>query len=198
VTREVCEQVCVAPEQCRQIPIPAKYETVCEQICVCPAKTEWRKVACEPNTLNQGEQVGECWTLAEIPPVYETRSKQVCVAPASCRQEIIPAQYETQTRTVTECEGYYKSIEIPPVYETRCREEMVCPARWEWRRTHECEVPGVCPPPCGETAPAPGMGFADPMAAPAPQTPLTGAPPGFDDAGLPPAGELPPADPFAR
>ena len=192
VTKEVCEQVCVQPESCRQIPIPAQYETVCEQVMTCPGKTEWRKVACEPHSLSEGEQLGECWTLAEIPPVYDTRSKQVCTQPESCRQEIIPAKYESQSRTITVQEGFYKSIEVPAVYETRCREEMVCPSRWEWRRTTECEVPGADIP-----AAVPGM---------APMIPAdVGMPLGADgamplppDDMMPPAGELPPADPFAR
>ena len=189
VTREVCEQICVVPESTRQIPIPARYETVCDQVLVCPAKTEWRKVACEPHSLAEGEQLGECWTLAEIPPVYESRSRQVCVQPESCRQEVTPAQFETQTKTVTDREGFYKSIPVPAVYETQCREELVCPSRWEWRRTTECEIPETaCPPVSPGTAPAmpdptlPGMPMHDPMLPP----------------GGPPAGELAPADPFLR
>jgi hypothetical protein len=186
VTQDVCEQVCVKPEETRCIPIPARYETVCEQVMVCPAKTEWRKVACEPKSLSEGEQLGECWTLCEIPPVYETRSKQVCVAPESSRSECIPAVYENRTKTITVQEGFYKNIEVPAVYETRCREEVVCPARWEWRRTTECEVPGICPPAAAPGA-APAMPY-EAMPAPAPDF----------GAELPPAGTLPPADPFAR
>jgi hypothetical protein len=194
VTRDVCEQVCVVPERTETIPIPARYETVCEQVMVCPAKTEWRKVACEPHSLAEGEQLGECWTLTEIPPVYETRSRQVCVQPESCEQRVIPAQYETRTKTITEREGYYQSIPVPAVYETRCREELVCPARWEWRRTTECEIPElVCPPVAPGTAPP----MPDPTL---PGAPLPGTP--MDDPmlppGGPPAGELAPADPFAR
>ncbi|MHC5011271.1 MAG: hypothetical protein ACYTG6_10010 [Planctomycetota bacterium] len=174
-TQEVCEQVCVKPEEVRRIPVPARFETVSEQVMTCPAKTEWRRVECEPSNLGAGEQVGECWTLCEIPAVYETRSRQVCVAPETCTEEIIPAVYESQTRTVTVREGFYKTVNVEPVYETRTREEMVAPARWEWRRTSECEIPGV-------TCPVPGQ------PSPAPLAPI-------DE--MPPSGELPPADPFA-
>ena len=195
VTKDVCEQVCVQPESCRQIPIPAQYETVCEQVMVCPGKTEWRKVACEPHSLSEGEQLGECWTLAEIPPVYETRSRQVCTQPESCRQEIIPARYESQTKTVTVQEGYYKSIEVPAVYESRCREELVCPVPLgvashdrvrgpRWR--HAGRLPGL------GARDAHGHGqLGMPM-------PDDGAMPLPPDDMMPPAGELPPADPFAR
>lgn len=196
VTQEVTEQVCVCPEQVCQRPVPAKYETVCEQVLVCPAKTEWQKVACEPTSLGEGEQLGECWTLCEIPPVYKTCDRQVCVSPASCIEEVTPARYETCTKTCTVQEGYYKSIEVPAVFETRCREEIVCPCRWEWRRTTECEVPDVVggvypegvypgyePAPVAPAAPAPGTSGFESMPLPPDN--------------LPPAGTLPPADPFA-
>jgi hypothetical protein len=186
-TKQVCEQICVKPEEVRQIPVPARYETVSEQVMTCPGKTEWRRVDCDPKSLGSGEQLGECWTLAEVPPVYETRSHQVCVQPESCRQEMIPAVYESQTKTVTVREGFYKSIPVPAVYETRSREEMVAPARWEWRRTHECEVPGMM----GAPAPAPMGGMTD-MPAPAPDYGY-----GTQPIDVPPAGTLPQADPFA-
>jgi hypothetical protein len=144
-TREVCEQVCVRPAETKRIPIPAKFETVTEQVMTCPSKCEWRRVDCQPTSLQTGEQVGECWRLVEIPPVYESRCKQVCVQPESCTEEVIPAAYESRTRTVTVREGYYKCIEVPAVFETRTRQEIVCAARWEWRRTAECEVPAGAP-----------------------------------------------------
>jgi hypothetical protein len=191
VYETVEEQVCVQPAQTRRIPIPAQFETVTEQIMVCPAKTEWRRVDCESRSLAPGEQLGECWTLCEIPPVYETRTQQVCVQPESCREETVPPVYETRAQQVCVREGYYETVEVPPVYETVTREELVTPARWEWRRTTECEVPGnVCPPGtnpnmmgAGMMAPEPTLG--DPMD----MVPI--------DEGLPPAGDLPEADPFA-
>ena len=190
VMKTVNEQICVKPEEVRRIPIPAVYETQCEQIMTCAGKTEWRRVSCEPSSLGEGEQLGECWSLVEIPPVYETRSKQICVSPESCREEIIPACYENRCKEV-ECQpGYYKNIPVPAVYETRCREELVCAARWEWRRTTECEVPGA---PGGYDAGMAPVAVPDTYGMPAPNAAAGSGSP--DD--MIPTGELPPVDPFA-
>ena len=94
----------------------------------------------------------------------------------------------------------YARVFVPPVYETQCREVEVCPARWEWRRTTECEVPGGDVP-----AAMPGMAPAMPMDSGMPM-PMDSGMPMPDDGAMPlppadmmpPAGELPPADPFAR
>lgn len=196
VTQQVQEQVCVKPEEVRRIPIPAQYETVCEEVMTCPGRTEWQRVNCEPTSLTQGEQLGECWSLVEIPAVYESRSKQVCTSPESCREEIIPAQYESRCKEVTVQEGYYKNIDVPAVYENRCKEVEVCGPRWEWRRTHECEVPCGVPAasgyaPAAQAQPAPMDAFGSPdagMPYPANTAPVGGA---VD------AGQMPAADPFA-
>lgn len=188
VTQEVTEPVVLKPEERRKIAVAAEYADQQEQVLVADSKTEWRKVDCQPKNMNQGEQVGECWTLIQMPPQYATRTSRVCVRPESFREEVIPAQMGTQTRTVVVQEGFTKKIEIPPVYEVRTREVEVSPARWEWRRTSECDVPGGdAPAPGGEPQPAPG--------APA-QVPASGQPgippaPAYD---LPPAGALPPAE----
>jgi hypothetical protein len=186
VTQDVCEQVCVRQQEVRRIPIPAEYEDKCEQICVCPSKTEWRRVECNPSSLGSGEQVGECWTLVEIPPVYESRTTRICTRPESCREEIVPPQFENRTRCVTVTEGYYRNIETPATFETRTREIEVCPARWEWRRTTECEVPAVV----GTPAPAP-----TPAPLPAPYAAPGTSAPGSD---VPPAGALPPVEGMPR
>ena len=59
VTQQVQEQVCVKPEEVRNIPIPAEYEDRCKQVLVCPGRTEWKRVNCEPSSLNQGEQLSQ-------------------------------------------------------------------------------------------------------------------------------------------
>ncbi len=187
VQEEIEEQVCTCEAQVVTETIPAKFKDEVEQYCVAPAKTEWRRVECEPTSLGAKEQVGECWTIVEIPAQYETRTRRVCIQQAQCVQRTIPAKYAMQKRLVTTCAGYYKDVEVPAVYETKTREVQVCGPRWEWRRTHECEVPaesgGMAP--IEDAAPA-GIGSPDAEA----------LPPAADD-NLPPAGELPPLDPLA-
>jgi hypothetical protein len=212
VTQEVTEQVCVKPEQRVRVPVPAEFNDQVEQVLVCDSKTEWRKVDCTPKNMSQGEQVGECWTLVQIPPQYTTRTVRVCVKPETCREEVIAAEYAQQSRTVTVSEGYMKRVEIPPVYEVREREVEISPARWEWRRTSECEVPEAAVPAApAEPAPTPAPAEPAPTAPPAEPAPVaaptpTPAPlpsdppvpvpsPGIPDApafDAPPAGELPP------
>jgi len=180
-------------------------------VLVCPAKTEWRRVNCEPKSLGEGEQLGECWSLVEIPAQYETHTNHVCVQPESCREEVVPAKYETRCKEVESKPGYYKNIPVPAQYETRCREELVCPARWEWRRTSECEVPaggdqgapaaqpGYAPDMMGGGSPdagSPDAGSPD-AGSPDAGSPGTALPPAGSPDNLPPAGDLPPADPFA-
>lgn len=187
ITEQREEQVLVKPEERRLIPVPAEFENRQEQVLVSDSKTEWRKVDCQPKNMNQGEQVGECWTLVQLPPQYTTRATRVCIRPESTREEVVPAQYATQTRTVTVREGYTKKVDVPAVYEVRTREVEVSPARWEWRRTSECDVPSDA---AGAAAPAPMPAPAD---APAPEQPAPApalpSAPAYD---LPPAGELPP------
>lgn len=193
VTKEVCEQVCTCPEQVQCRTIPAEFEDVCEQICTAPARNEWRKVDCQAKeSLKPQEQIGECWTLVEIPPCYENRTKRVCTCPEKTVQDVIPAKYESRTRTVTVTPGYYKNVPVPAQYETRTKEVVVCGPRWEWRRTTECEVPGVV----GVVQPqAPYAGAGNelpPLDTPAPYE-LDPLDPLGD---APAAGELPPLDPL--
>lgn len=223
VTQEVTEQVCVKPEQRVRVPVPAQFEERAEQVLVCDSKTEWRKVDCSPKSMSQGEQVGECWTLVQVPAQYSTRTVRVQLKPESSREEVLPAEYVEQKRVVTVSEGYMKRIDIPPVYDVRTREVEVSPARWEWRRTSECEVPAPAEPapadptapPAGEPAPMPmpeappaGEPVPTPMPAPPVAVEPTPAPvptpapavvepaPAIPDApafDAPPAGALPPA-----
>jgi hypothetical protein len=186
VTQEVTENVCIKPEEVRRVPVPAEFEDKTERVMTCDAKTEWRRVDCQPKNMNQGEQVGECWTLVQLPPQYVSRTTRVCVRPESCREEVVPAQYAPQTRVVTVQEGYAKKVDVPAVYETRTREVEVSPARWEWRRTNECELPPTPLP--GTTEPAAPVATEAPVAPEA--VPAIPPAPSYDS---PPAGELPPA-----
>lgn len=205
VTQEVTESVCVKPEERRQIPVPAEFTDRTENVLVCDSKTEWRRVDCQPKNMSQGEQVGECWTLVQLPPQYTTKTTRVCVKPECTREEVIAAEFAPQTKTVTVREGYNKKIEVPAVYETRTREVEVSPARWEWRRTSECETPGLpaveAPPalpaevvapsaPASPVAPEAPLAPAAPAAPQAPGQPAPAAP-SYD---TPPTGALPPAD----
>jgi hypothetical protein len=200
VTQEVTENVCTKPEERRQVAVPAEFADRSEQVLVCDTKTEWRRVDCQPKSMNQGEQVGECWTLVQLPPQYTTRTTRVCVKPEGCREEVVPAAYEAKVRTVTVREGYNKKIEVPAVYETVTREVEVSPARWEWRRETDCETPGmpIAPDAAPTEAPAPALPPAPatetaPAPAPAPAQPAQPAP-GSPSYETPPAGALPPAD----
>lgn len=187
VTEEVTEQVLVKCEERLKIPVAAEFEERVEQVLICDAKTEWRKVDCLPKALNQGEQVGECWTLVQIPPQYTPRTTRVCIKPESCREEVIAAEYAPRTRTVTVQEGFMKKVPVPAVFDVRTREVEVSPAHWEWRRTSECEVPEVA---AGATPEQPTL------VPPAVEQPA-GVPSDLPPAGVPPApepaGELPPA-----
>lgn len=163
-TRQVTEQVCVRPAATRQIPIPAEFRDVPEQVCVAPGRQEWRRVDCASKAnLNAEEQLGECWTLAQIPPQYETKTKRVMVRPASSRTETIPAEYSTQTKTVVVRPGYHQDVPVPAQYENRSKVVTVSQPRWEWRRSTECEVPTNYQVPTGAPAPAPA-GFTTPAA----------------------------------
>ena len=184
VTEEVTEQVLVKPEERLSFPVAAEYAERVEQVLLCDAKTEWRKVDCLPKALNQGEQVGECWTLVQIPPQYSPRTTRVCIKVAACREEVIPAEYAPRTRTVTVQEGFMKQVPVPAVYDVRTRETEVSPAHWEWRRTSECEVPELVPGSVGEQ---PGVG----------EQPVVEQP-GLDRSGVPPAGEPPAPAPLGE
>lgn len=196
--REIEERVCTRQPETRMRCIPARFEEVPESICVADARVEWQKVGCNPNKLQAGEEVGECWQLVEIPAQYETRTKRVCVQQEQQVPEEIPGQYEMRKRLVTVKEGYYRTETIPAVHEDRSRVVEVAPARWEWRRTSECEVPTAAiasnPAPAASTPYDPSL--MDPVnTAPAAPTPVnTGfapSPTGVDP--IPPAGNLPPA-----
>jgi hypothetical protein len=202
VTQEVTEQVCVKPEERRRVPVAPVFEERVEQILVCDAKTEWRKVDCMPKALGQGEQVGECWTLVTIPAQYQPRTTRICIQPETFREEVIAAEFAPRTRTVTVTEGHMKKVEVPAVFDVRTREVEVSPARWEWRRTSECELPAL-----GQPAEAPVADVPVPVPAPVPVPEVPAAPaievpaaaagpqpaipdaPAFD---APPSGELPP------
>lgn len=189
-TQQVTEQVCVRPASRREIPVAPEYKSVSEQFCVAPARVEWQRVDCEPTSLGQNEQVGECWMLREIPAQYETRSRQVCTREASVRYEDIPAEFSTVTKTVEVRPGYYRSVETPAQYETSVKEVVVCGPRWEWRRTTECEVPNLT-----GGAPAPDAAYAPygTPEAPAPMAPPADTGVGSYDPNVPPTG-LPPLE----
>lgn len=168
VTQEVTEDVVVKPEERRRVPVAAVYEDRTERVMVCDAKTEWRKVECAPKQLGQGEQAVECWTLVTIPAQFEDRVTRVMVQPETFREEVIPAVIAPQVRTVVVAEGYMKKVDVPALFDEVTREIEVSPARWEWRRTGECEVPAAAEP--AEVPVAGGEGT--PPAGALPEAPL--------------------------
>ena len=115
------------------------------KVLCCPARTEWRRVACDPS-LAEGERNCECWTKVEIPATYRDVCRRVCVKEPSCRTETIPPEYRTVSERVCVKPGYWKSIPVPARYETRTRRVCVEPCRCEWRRNPECDVPGPAAP----------------------------------------------------
>ncbi len=106
------QKICVQGESCREIAIPAVYETYTEQVQTSSERTEWQRVECAPAA---GQ--AECWRLVTIPAAFQTVEKQRLVTPASVRYERVPAIFEDVQSA-------------PPPAITRKR----------WVRHPECEV----------------------------------------------------------
>lgn len=163
VSKQVTERVCVCPETCRTIRLPAEYGTRPTLVCVSPAKMKeiirpavyttkkedvcvrgprdaYRRVECE-NVPEGATRQAECWVKEKCPPVFETRERRVCVEPPRKTLEYTPARYEQrEERFVTKPARCAKET-IPARYEERTRTVCVSPGRWEWRRNTTCEVP---------------------------------------------------------
>ena len=163
VTKEVTERVCVCPEKCRTIRLPAQYGTRPKLVCVSPAKvtehvkpavwtteteevcirgprTVYRKVDCDTKVEGAVRQC-ECWVKEECPPVLGTREKCVCLAPPKKTLQYTPAKYEMREEKYMVCPPRCVKEKIPAKYEERTRTVCVSPGRWEWRRNTDCEVP---------------------------------------------------------
>ena len=163
VTKEVTERVCVCPERCKTIRLPAEYGTRPKLVCVSPARMKeivrpavyatekeevcvrgprsvYRRVDCESKVEGAARQC-ECWVKQECPPVLETREKRVCIEPPRKTLEYTPAKYKmVEERYLKTPERCAKEV-IPARYEERTRTVCVQPGRWEWRRNTACEVP---------------------------------------------------------
>ena len=89
--------------------IPAKYEVKRERVLVKEATQVWKPGRGAKEKVDQ--TTGEILCLVEEPAVYKTIEKRVLIAPETPEYKVIPAKYQTITRT--------KTIE---------------PAKMEWRR----------------------------------------------------------------
>lgn len=163
VTKEVTERVCVCPESCRTIRLPAEYGTRPKMVCVQPAKVQesikpavygtkietvcvrgprsvYRKVDCDSKVEGAVRQC-ECWVKQECPPVLEERARRVCIEPPRKTLKYTPARYELREERYLKNPVRCAKEVIPAKYETRTRTVCVQPGRWEWRRNTDCEVP---------------------------------------------------------
>ena len=163
VSKEVTERVCVCPEQCRPVKIPAQWGTRPQLVCVSPAKvTEhvkpavyttkkeevcvrgprdvYRRVDCDSKVEGAARQC-ECWVKQRCPPVFETRERKVCIEPPRKVLEYTPAKYEMREERYLVCPERCATEKVPAKYEERTRTVCVQPGRWEWRRNTDCEVP---------------------------------------------------------
>ena len=81
------------------------------------------------NTLNFPEaQPGECYAKVIIPAEYKTESQTVTVKEASSKIEIIPAKYEWGQEKVLVKEASKKLIPVPATYENVSEKVLVTPA----------------------------------------------------------------------
>lgn len=98
VTKDNAERMQVSEEQkvLARI-IPAKYEVQTEQILIREARQYWKKGTGPVQKLDQS--TGEIMCLVEEPAQYKTIEKRVLVAPEQPEYKVIPAQFETITKT---------------------------------------------------------------------------------------------------
>ena len=79
-------------------------------------------------------KAGECYAKVIIPAQYKTESQTVTVKEASSKIEIIPAKYEWGEEKVLVKEASKKLIPVPATYETVTEKVLVSPAEKIWTR----------------------------------------------------------------
>ncbi len=79
-------------------------------------------------------KAGECYAKVIIPAEYKTESQTVTVKEASSKIEIIPAKYEWVEEKVLVKEGSKKLIPVPATYTTVSEKILVTPAEKIWTK----------------------------------------------------------------
>ncbi len=77
-------------------------------------------------------KAGECYAKVVIPAEYKTESQTVTVKEASSKIEIIPAKYEWSEEKVLVKEASKKLIPVPATYENVTEKVLVTPAEKIW------------------------------------------------------------------
>ena len=110
VTQTRSERVQISEEQqvLNRI-IPARYEVQRERVLVSEARQYWK--AGHGPVTKKDEVTGEIMCLVEEPAVYKTLEKRVLIEPEKPEYRMVPAQFETVTRT-----------------------DIVQPESWQWQR----------------------------------------------------------------
>lgn len=98
VTETVTERIQVSEEQkvLARI-VPARYETHTERVKVSEARKYWKQGRGPVEKINTA--TGEILCLVEEPAQYKTVEKRVMVAPERPEYKVVPAQYDTITKT---------------------------------------------------------------------------------------------------
>ena len=136
----VTTQVMVEPERTETMVIPAEYETYEEKVLVRDAYTTWKpgaglfgRAADASGASVDGAAVatGELLCKVVVPAQYETVTRTRIKTPEATETNIVPARYETVTKEVVAQPPQVVEEVIPAVYETKTVERLVEPARQE-------------------------------------------------------------------
>ena len=136
----VTTQVLVEEERTETIVIPAEYETYEEQVLVRDAYTTWKpgsglfgRAADPTGTSVDGSAVatGELLCKVLVPAQYDTVTRTRIASPERTETNIIPARYEAVTKEVVAQPPQVVEEVIPAVYETKTVERLVAPSRQE-------------------------------------------------------------------
>lgn len=136
----VSQQVLVEEERTETVIIPAEYETYTEEVLVRDAYTTWKPGAglfgraADPNGVSiDGSAVatGELLCKVVVPAQYDTVTRTRVKSQERTETNIIPARYETVTKEVVAQPAQVVEEIVPAVYESKTVERMVAPARQE-------------------------------------------------------------------
>jgi hypothetical protein len=95
--------------------------------------------ACSTPSAPPTSSDGGAWSTGSITSAPATRP---CCAPAAA-PVVAGCQPPADAPAAQMRPGeVWCKVHEPARYETRCEQVQVCGPHWEWRRTHECDVPG--------------------------------------------------------
>ena len=136
----VTTQVLVEEERVETMVIPAEYETYEEEVLVRDAYTTWKPGsglygrAADPSGASvDGSAVatGELLCKVIVPAQYDTVTRTRIKSAERTETKIVPARYESVTKEVVAQPPQVVEEVIPAVYETKTVERLVAPARQE-------------------------------------------------------------------